>query len=313
MRRRGAVALGVAATVVAAVWVTAAPQRGSAGAEEGWHTAAAMPERRSYFASAEIGGEVYVAAGMVGGDGRYLPSLDAFDPAQNTWTRLPDMPGLARAAAGAALRGRLYVLGGQTPQGVTRRVWAYDPAARRWSRAPSLPAPRYNAAAASLGGRLYVAGGVAGVAPVRSVFVYDPATRRWSRGPSLPRPAHTLALVAHGRELWAIGGFDAAGDRLRAVWTYRPGDAGWRAGPRLAAPIAMVGAAAAGGRVFAVSERVFESWSPGRGWRLGPALAVPRHALGLYAAAGRLWAVGGCVVPALADSRVVESLGLPAA
>jgi hypothetical protein len=75
----------------------------------------------------------------------------------------------------------------------------------------------------------------------------------------------------------------------------------------------MVGAVAARGRIYAVSERVFESYLPGRGWRLGPPLAVPRHALGLFASAGRLWAVGGCVVPELADSRVVESrpLGEP--
>jgi hypothetical protein len=70
----------------------------------------------------------------------------------------------------------------------------------------------------------------------------------------------------------------------------------------------MVGGAAADGRVFAVSEHVFESYAPGRGWRRDVPLAVPRHALGLFAAAGRLWAVGGCVVPELADSRVVESL-----
>jgi hypothetical protein len=48
--------------------------------------------------------------------------------------------------------------------------------------------------------------------------------------------------------------------------------------------------------------------SPPGGWRVGPPLQVPRHALGLFASAGRLWAIGGCVVPELADSRVVESL-----
>jgi len=72
----------------------------------------------------------------------------------------------------------------------------------------------------------------------------------------------------------------------------------------------MLGAVAANGRLYAVSETVFESYAPGRGWRLGPALGVPRHALGLFAVDGRLWAIGGCVVPELADSRVVESLAL---
>ena len=94
---------------------------------------------------------------------------------------------------------------------------------------------------------------------------------------------------------------------MRSVWIYSPRTQRWRAGPRLAAPVAMLGAVAAGGRIYAVSERVFESYAPGRGWTLGPSLSVPRHALGLFADAGRLWAIGGCVVPELADSRVVES------
>jgi hypothetical protein len=73
----------------------------------------------------------------------------------------------------------------------------------------------------------------------------------------------------------------------------------------------MVGATAAGGRIYAVSEFVSESYAPGRGWKLGRRLHVPRHALGLFALGGRLFAVGGCVVPELADSRVVESQRLP--
>ena len=110
-----------------------------------------------------------------------------------------------------------------------------------------------------------------------------------------------------GGELWTIGGFDTRGEAVRSAWIYSPRTGRWRAGPRLARPVAMVGAVAARSRIYAVSEGVFENYAPGRGWRLGPALAVPRHALGLFASAGRLWAVGGCVVPALEDSRVVES------
>ena len=171
-------------------------------------------------------------------------------------------------------------------------------------RAP-IPAPRYNAGAATLGGKLYLAGGVRNVDPVRTVFVYD--GRRWRTTRPLPQALHTLSLVPFRGELWAIGGFDARGDPVRSVWIYSPRAERWRAGPRLAAPVAMAGAVAAGGRVHTVSELVYESYAPGRGWRLGPRLGVPRHALGLFAAAGRLWAIGGCVVPELADSRVVES------
>ena len=171
------------------------------------------------------------------------------------------------------------------------------------------PAPRYNAAAASLGGRLYVVGGVRTIDPVRTTFVYD--GRRWRAGPPLPQALHTEALVAFRGELWSVGGIDRAGDAVRSVWIYSPRTDRWRRGPRLAAPVAMVGATATPRGVYAVSEEVYERYVPGRGWRLGPRLRAPRHALGLFALDRRLWAVGGCVVPELADSRVVESLLLP--
>ena len=273
-----------------------------------WHTAAPMPERRSYFASAQIGGRIYVSGGMVGATGRYVLRLQRFDAVHDRWLRLRDQPRPARAAAGAALGRKLYVAGGQTPAGATRRVLAYDTVTNRWRMQPPLPAPRYNAAAASLGGRLYLVGGVRRIDPVRTTYVFD--GRRWRTGPPLPQALHTQALVAYRGELWSIGGFDRSGNPVRSVWIYSPRSGRWRAGPRLAAPVAMVGATAAGGALYAVSERVFEAYRPGRGWRLGPRLAVPRHALGLFALDRRLWAVGGCVVPELADSRVVESLRL---
>lgn len=266
-----------------------------------------MPERRSYFAAAQIGGSVYVSGGMVGATGKFVLRLQRFDGRR--WTRLPDQPAPARAAAGAAVGRSLYVIGGQTPGGVTRRVLAYDTTTRRWSARPALPSPRYNAGAAVLNGKLYVVGGVRRIDPVRTMFVFD--GRRWRAGPPVPQALHTQALVAFRGELWAIGGFDRAGDPVRSVWIYSPKTRVWRRGPRLAAPIAMVGATAAGGRIYAVSDLVSETYAPGAGWKLGRRLDVPRHALGLFALGRRLFAVGGCTVPELADSRVVEFQRLP--
>ena len=273
-----------------------------------WQSATPMPERRSYFAAAKLGGDVFVAGGMVGASGRYVLRLERFDPRADAWQRGPDLPGESRAGAGAAYRGKLYVIGGQTEQGVSRRVYVYDPQQRRWATAPALPAPRYNAAAAALGGVLYVAGGVHDVDPVRTTYAFD--GRRWRTLAPLPRAVHTQALVAYRGRLWSIGGFDRNGDAVRSVFVYSPRTGRWRAGPRLRAPVAMLGATAANGRLYAVSESTFESYTPGKGWTLGPRLTVPRHALGLFAGDGRLWAIGGCVVPELADSRVVESRSL---
>src|SRR2546429_1113650 len=102
-----------------------------------WQTAAPMPERRSYFAAAQLAGEVYVAGGMVGASGRYVLRLQRFDPQRDSWTRLPDLPAEARAAAGAALGGTLYVVGGPGPaRGPPDRLGASRRAGRRWLPRP---------------------------------------------------------------------------------------------------------------------------------------------------------------------------------
>ena len=85
-----------------------------------WHSATPMPERRSYFAAAQVGGGIYVAGGMVGGLGTYVLRVERFDARTDQWTREPDLPGQARAAAGAAVGSSLYVVGGQTSKGVSR-------------------------------------------------------------------------------------------------------------------------------------------------------------------------------------------------
>ena len=58
----------------------------------GWSFAAEMPHRRSYTASAELGGKIYVAAGMVGNTGRPLDLVERFDPSRNEWSSLTSLP-----------------------------------------------------------------------------------------------------------------------------------------------------------------------------------------------------------------------------
>src|SRR5205085_6200430 len=117
----------------------------------------------------------------------------------------------------------------------------------------------------------YVVGGVERIDPVRTAFVLRGG--RWHAIAPVPQALHTQALVPYRGELWSIGGFDTAGDPVRSVFIYSPKSKRWRGGPTLRAPVAMVGAAAAGGKLYAVSEFVFESYTPDRGWRLGPTLS----------------------------------------
>src|SRR6266545_7506306 len=104
-----------------------------------WSFAARMPHRRSYTASAELDGKVYVAAGMVGNSGRPLDLVERFDPSRNEWTSLTPLPKSFSAAAAGTLNGEIWVVGGNAPGADGRQVYSYDVESARWSLEPHLP------------------------------------------------------------------------------------------------------------------------------------------------------------------------------
>jgi N-acetylneuraminic acid mutarotase len=280
----------------------------------GWTFAPPMPHRRSYTASAQIGGKVYVAAGMVGNTGRPLNLFERFDPATGNWsTDLPLVPARFSAAAGTALGRTMYVIGGNgDPKDKAidgRQVFAYDTVTRRWTPKASLPVPRTNLAAVALGGRIYAMGGLDPNHATKTMYVYDPRSNRWSIGPPLPLKLHALTAVVFGGEIWVIGGQDAAGQATKWVWIYSPHTHTWRHGAPMPFRMETAGAAVVGDQIHVVLESKYLIYDNKSGlWFRGPALQTPRHALAVYAYKRTLYAIGGCVTPQLEDSDVVERL-----
>jgi hypothetical protein len=301
-----AVALVVALAVSLAAVVGA---RGTAEAQAEvapWHFAQSMSQRRSYVAAAELAGRIYVAGGAVGETGRFLAVFQRFDPRMNSWTTLARLPHPIRAAAGAALDGDVYVIGGQTPAGATRQVYAYDVARGRWEARAPLPEARFNVSAVAFGGKIYALGGFGGSTERADVFVYDPKTDSWTVGTPLPAPNHTFGAVVFRGEIWAIGG--RRNDRvLRDVWIFDPRAGGWRQGPSLPKPMELVGAAVAGDEIHAIWESTYQIYDAGTGrWSDGPRPLVTRHGLKAFAVDATLFTVGGCTTE-LHDSQVVET------
>ncbi len=316
-RLRG-VALAVAGIVALLLVVTAAgllARTGSGGtsatAKPVWTWSPPMPHRRSYTASAEIGGKIYVAAGMVGNSGRPLDLFERFDPKTEQWSSLRPLPKEFSAAAGADLRGTFYVIGGNAPDVDGRQVYAYDTRRASWRSVAPLPAPRTNLAAVGLGDRIYAIGGLDPVHPVQTVYAYDVPRETWSERAPLPEAIHAMAATVFKGEIWVLGGRLASQEILRRVWIYNPKRDDWRAGPSMPAPMDLLGVVTVGNKIHAVLEsKYFVYDGATKRWRRGPSLKVPRHALALYAVRGTLYAIGGCIVPQLEDSPAVESLRL---
>lgn len=275
-----------------------------------WSFAPDMVHRRSYPASAEIDGKIYVAAGMVGETGKPLDFLERFDPSRNEWTSLPRLPRAFSAAAGAHLNGRFWVIGGgNSPEADGRQVYSYDVVGRRWRSEPPLPAPRMNLAAVVFGGKLYAIGGLDPTHPTKTVFVYDPRRRRWSEGTPLPVALHAHAAVVFRDEIWVLGGRVRSLERQRRVWIYNSKRDRWRAGPSLPEKMDTLATAVSDNRIDAVVDDFYFIYDGKTGrWRPGPTLKAPRHALAVYTIGDTLYAVGGCLYPQLRDTTLVEKI-----
>lgn len=134
-----------------------------------WSRVPDAPTARNSAASAVIDGRIYVVGGRTAlkqADGSLrqvnVPTLEVFDPGNNTWTSRAPMPQARGGLAAAAYGGKLYVFGGEQwvpEQRVFADSWVYDPARDRWDALPPMPTARHGLGAATLNNRIHVFGG----------------------------------------------------------------------------------------------------------------------------------------------------------
>jgi len=104
------------------------------------------------------------------------------------WIQLTNLPAARNHVGGAALNGKIYVVGGQTGQDnlsvFKSNVYEYTPSTNTWKEvAPLLNQPRSHIANATFvyNGRIVVAGGEGpGRVALSNVEAYDPGSNTWS-------------------------------------------------------------------------------------------------------------------------------------
>jgi len=230
-----------------------------------WDARAPMPTPRAWAPAVAYGDKIYVVGGVSCTSACHQlrnPSnaLEAYDPATNTWERLPPMPTPRIGPAVAALNGKIYVMGGfNREQGrefelaVRRLVEIYDIAARSWTRGPDMLELRAWGRAVALGGKVYVLGGVGG--PISryhsGVEVLDPQTNTWRhRAPFAGGRYLHAAATANGR-IYVIGGGKHEPDYTYSdIQEYDPTTDSWRARSPMPSPAGVIDAAVVGNRIW---------------------------------------------------------------
>ncbi len=206
-----------------------------------WSTLAPMPTARQGLAAvAGPDGRIYALGGFnyaLGGinKSRSLATVEAYNPASNTWTAVASMlTARADLAAVAGPDGRIYALGGfNGSYTILNTVEAYSPASNTWTAVAPMPTARQGlAAVAGPDGRIYALGGLYDSGgSLATVEAYNPASNAWTTVAPMPTARVDLAAVtgSDGR-IYALGGSSTNGSAyLSTVEAYDPSSNTWTA------------------------------------------------------------------------------------
>ncbi len=198
--------------------------------DDSWKALAPMPSKRGAAAAAVVDGKIYVigGAGLQPGSTdtaivvpttphRALGTVEAYDPATNTWRTRSPMPTARNHLAVATVNGKIYAIGGRTGAVFIRLatntdvVEEYDPATDHWGLARAkMPTARSSLCSGAYDGRIYVAGGEFQdermSATFRAVEAYDPARNQWTTMPPMPVSRHGMAGAMIGSRLHLVSG-----------------------------------------------------------------------------------------------------------
>lgn len=254
--------------------------------------------------------EVGAALGFGGIGPSKITVLEPIDAAVGEWgTRAALIVPRAEHAA-VALNDKVYIVGGDTPSGVTNSLHLYDPKTNGWTPLATKPGTAVNhPAAAAVNGKLYVFGGlVQWPAPaVAEVWEYDPANSMWTEKTPMPRGRGAMGVAVADDKVYLFGGL-AAGAAVKDVGVYDPAMDSWEdlsiTHPMPTARDHFAAVAAPNGLLYAIGGRqvsidsvvgTVEAFDPvERRWLTGyPNMPTARggHAAGLMH--GRIVVVGG--------------------
>jgi len=215
-----------------------------------------MPTARYSFGLVEYNGLLYAIGGY---NATGLKTVEAYDPATDTWQTKTSMPTGRGFLIVAKASGKIYAIGGITGGDFDNITYLYvneeyDPVSDKWTSKAPLPlnvlAPNsvlgnQFITGTTIDDKIYVTGGSAGNAV--PTFVYDPATDIWSKD-GAPLSIFNLepyaSVSSSNNEL-----FVSHGNEFRK---YIPADDEWRVLEPLIEPRYGIGLASSAEKIYAV-------------------------------------------------------------
>ena len=209
--------------------------------------------------AASDGKLVYAVGGTNGTSD--LATVEAYDPAADTWTSLPALPGRRSDFGVAIADGRLVVVGGMSAGQVLKSVVALDLTTQSWNGLPDMGTARHGMAVAGVGKTVYAIGGSTGAGDgqiTSSAEALKLAPRKpqpaaeWRSLPDAPTARLMMASTVLDGKIWIAGGMRATARRSKQwrATTRRPEQ--WQPQPPLPIPLHHATAATYRGEVVVI-------------------------------------------------------------
>lgn len=178
-------------------------------ATDTWERKADMPTGRAFFSTSVVEGKIYAIGGSKGAFNGWkgFTTVEAYDPATDTWERKADTPTGRTLHSDSAVNGNIYVIGGaDTANLFFSKVEEYDPATDTWKKSSKadMPTSRFAFSCSVVDGKIYAIGGAWG--GFSTVEVYDPATNIWTEEVDMPTGRSILSTSVVDGKIYAIGG-----------------------------------------------------------------------------------------------------------
>jgi N-acetylneuraminic acid mutarotase len=188
-------------------------------AADRWTALPPLPRATAAGATVVVGDKLYVASGApqtFGASGPIAPypQLQVYDFESGEWSLGADVPSPRHHVGGAALDGKLYVVGGRGEEDHSLATFErYDPATDSWESLPDAPLGVASPGLVAIGGKLVVVGGEdqeswedgeGWVTP--SAWAFDPKTERWERLPDMAIERRGSGVAAANGRVYALGG-----------------------------------------------------------------------------------------------------------
>ncbi|MEO0162520.1 MAG: kelch repeat-containing protein [candidate division WOR-3 bacterium] len=157
-----------------------------------------------------VNDDIYSFGGTPDGGYNYHNYTFRYDPSNNSWQTMANMPYAGDWIDATYVRGKFYIFGPYDGS-VRNYTMIYDVANNSWSTGANVPQARIaGGQVAYKDSLIYFLGGYNGSAPTNNVQIYNTYTNTWTTGTSLPTNFMMGGVAITGDTIWVVGGYNGS-------------------------------------------------------------------------------------------------------